>query len=104
MSFGSSIGDIVVLGQLAWKVCKSYRDAPENFRKIYHEALSLHAVLKEVEENISTRNLSETSQARLKIIGDGCHEVLKDLQNLVDKYDSLGTQSKRTWARLQWNP
>ena len=28
--------------------------------------------------------------------------MLSDLQALVDKYESLGTQSKRTWDRMKW--
>ena len=33
---------------------------------------------------------------------EGCEKVLVDLQNLVEKYESLGTQSKRTWDRMRW--
>ena len=39
---------------------------------------------------------------RLNIIKEGCEKVLIDLQNLVQKYESLGTQSKRTWDRMRW--
>jgi hypothetical protein len=62
----------------------------------------LHALLMEVEENLSAQTLSSTRQARLKTIGDGCRNVLEELQSLVDKYESLGTQSKRTWDRMKW--
>ena len=31
-----------------------------------------------------------------------CDKVLGDLQSLVDKYERLGTQSKRTWDRIKW--
>ncbi|KAI9768827.1 MAG: hypothetical protein M1840_004641 [Geoglossum simile] len=102
MSFGYGIGDIVLLGQLAWKAYKSCKDAPESFKNISYEVLSLHALLKEIEENLSAQTLSPTRQARLKTIGDGCRNVLEELQSLVDKYESLGTQSKRTWDRMKW--
>ncbi|KAH0537212.1 hypothetical protein FGG08_005991, partial [Glutinoglossum americanum] len=102
MSFGYSVGDIVLLGQLAWKAYKSCKDAPESFKNISHEVLSLHALLKEIEENLSAQTLSLTRQARLKTIGDGCYNVLEELQSLIDKYKSLGTQSKRTWDRMKW--
>jgi N-terminal domain on NACHT_NTPase and P-loop NTPases len=101
MSFGYSVSDIVVLGQLAWKAYRSCKDAPESFRNISREVLSLHALLKEIEENIGTETLS-SSQAHLKTIGDGCRNVLEELQSLVDKYESLGTQSKRSWDRMKW--
>lgn len=102
MSFGFSIGDFIALGQLAWKVYRSCKDAPECFKNISQEVLSLHAVLREVEENISAQTLPVTRQSNLKTIGDGCRNVLEDLQSLVDKYESLGTQSKRTWDRMKW--
>lgn len=28
--------------------------------------------------------------------------MLEDLQELLKKYESLGTQSKRTWDRIRW--
>jgi hypothetical protein len=102
MSFGFGIGDFIVLGQLAWKVYKSCKDAPESFKNISQEVLSLHAVLREVEENLSAQTLPVTRQANLETIGDGCRNVLEDLQSLVDKYENLGTQSKRTWDRMKW--
>ena len=39
---------------------------------------------------------------RLKTVGDGCRNVLGDLQDLVDEYQSLGIQSKRTYDRMKW--
>jgi hypothetical protein len=99
MSFGYSIGDITALGKLAWTVYKSCRDAPESFKNVSQEAMSLQSLLM---EKLSVETLSPTSQARLKTIGDGCRNVLEELQSLVDKYESLGTQSKRTWDRMKW--
>ena len=39
---------------------------------------------------------------RLNTVKEGCEKVLIDLQNLVQNYESLGTQSKRTWDRMRW--
>lgn len=62
----------------------------------------MHAVLKEGEETLFTRPLPPARAERLKLIKDGCDRVLVDLQSLVEKYESLGTQSKRTWDRMRW--
>jgi hypothetical protein len=102
MSFGYSVGDFVAVTQLAWTVYKSCRDAPESFNNISTELLSLHAVLKEVEEIISEQPLSETRRHHLATISHGCKCVLEDLRALVKKYESLGSQSKRTWDRMRW--
>ena len=100
--YGFGVGDFAAVGTLAWSVYKSCRAAPNSFNNISIEVLSLHAVLKEADETIFRSPLSPESQARLKTIGDGCQCVLGDLQALVDKYESLGTQSKRTWDRMKW--
>ena len=62
----------------------------------------MHAVLKECEETLFTRPLPPARVERLKAIKDGCDKVLVDLQSLVQGYESLGTQSKRTWDRMRW--
>lgn len=102
MSFGFSLGDFAVLGQLAWNIYKACKDAPEGFKNISQEVSSLHLVLKELEEIYPDADLSAAQQSRLEIIGDGCRAVLKDLQCTLDKYKSLGTRSRRTWDRLRW--
>jgi hypothetical protein len=103
MSFGYSVGDFIAIGTLAWNVYKSCKGAPESFGNLASEVLSLHAVLKEAEETVFAHPLSPTKQERLKAVGDGCYCVLKDLDNLLKKYQSLGTQSKRTWDRMRWD-
>ena len=99
--YGFGVGDVVTVDNLAWNVYKSCRAAPESFSNISLEVLSLYAVLKEAEETVFKRPLPPQSQARLKTVGDGCWSVLGDLQDLVDEYQSLRTQSKRTWDRMK---
>lgn len=100
--FGFGVGDFVAVGTLAWNVFKSCKAAPESFGNISVEVLSLHAVLKEGEETLFVRPLPPARAERLSVIKDGCDKVLVDLQSLVQKYQSLGTQSKRTWDRMKW--
>jgi hypothetical protein len=101
MSFGSAT-HVISVATLAWKVYKSCKEAPESFGHIAIDVASLHAVLKEVEETVFAQPLSPARQERLKTVGDGCYLVLKDLDRLVQKYESLGTQAKRTWDRMRW--
>ncbi|MCJ1469064.1 hypothetical protein MMC07_007696 [Pseudocyphellaria aurata] len=102
MSFGFSVGDIAALGQLAWRVYKACKDAPDSFKNISQEVSSLSMVLKEVEEALSNSGLSAPQQSRLKFVGEGCRVILEDLQSRLDKHNSLSTKSKRTWDRLGW--
>ena len=96
------MGDFAVLGQLAWKIYKTCKDAPESFQNLSQEVSSLHIVLKELEEIYSDAPLSTAQQSRLETVGDGCRAVLEDLQGILDRYNSLGTKTKRTWDRLGW--
>lgn len=84
MSFGYSVTDFVACGQLAWKIYKACKDTLDNFKNISHEVLPLHAVLKEVEEANSDANLSAARQSRQRTVGDGCRDVLEDLQAILD--------------------
>ena len=59
-------------------------------------------MLKEGEEILFVHPLPTARAERLHTIKEGCEKVLIDLQNLVEKYESLGTQSKRTWDRMRW--
>ena len=102
MSFGYSISDFITLGQLAWTVYKSCKDAPESFGNISQEVLSLHVIIKEFEDNVSGQAMTAAQLTGLRTVGDGCRSVLRDLESLVAKYESLGTKSKRTWDRLAW--
>ncbi|KAL8861026.1 MAG: hypothetical protein Q9178_002539 [Gyalolechia marmorata] len=106
MSFGFSVGDFLVVGTLAWEVYKNVykaaRDAPESFQKVHQDVLSLHAVLKESGETMFSSPMSLQRQQRLQTIAKCCTSVLDDLQNLVTKYEAMGTRGKWTWERFRW--
>jgi hypothetical protein len=102
MGYGYGVGDFIAIGTLAWKVYKSCKRVPEAFGHIFSEVLALHAVMKEAEETVFAQPLPPASQESLRAVGDGCHRVLQDLDNLVNKYKSLGKLSKRTWDRITW--
>ena len=103
MSIGYSVGDFVLLGQLAWTVFKSCKGAPESFANISYEVLSLHAVVKEFGDNLQEERIQSPSQlAGLRHVAGGCQRVLDDLKVLTDRYSSLGSQNKRIRDRLKW--
>ncbi|KAK5094137.1 hypothetical protein LTR70_004291 [Exophiala xenobiotica] len=56
--YGFSIGAIIAVGHLAWKLYKRCKTAPESFYNISQELQSLHAVLKECEEAFTGSNYS----------------------------------------------
>ena len=102
MSFGVGIGDIVSVSKLAWKVYKSCKDASEDFKNLSTEVVSLHVVLKETEEVIAENTPNRNQAFRLQNLSEGCQMVLQDLEQLIDRYKSLGSKSQRTWDRLKY--
>ena len=75
--------------------------APGVFGTISRELESLHCVLEEAADTQWSQPLPPRRQNRLKTILDGCISVLADLQYIVQKYQSLGTDEKSSWDRLR---
>lgn len=65
------------------------------------ELESLHCVLEEVADTELSNPLPPRKQVRLRTILDGCVKVLDDLQFIVQRYQSLGTEDKSAWDRLK---
>ena len=100
MSFGFSVGDFFAVGQLSWKVYKKCKDAPGNYVELSGEVGALHNVVKETEELLSQQDLTPQQEGGLLACQQGCRDVLKDLDRLLVKYESLGTNSRRTFDRM----
>ncbi|KAK5077042.1 serine palmitoyltransferase component [Lithohypha guttulata] len=86
-----------------WKLYKKCRTTPESYYNISQELNSLHAFLKECEEVFPEELRSSDRSARLTIILVGCTDIAEELGAIVQKYESLGLQQRRTWDRLQWH-
>jgi hypothetical protein len=102
MSFGYSVGDFVSIAAICWQVYKKCKDSSGEFRDVAIELSCLHSVLKETEEVLSEQNLSTVERARLQPLKDGVLYLVKELERRLQKYESLGTQSKRTMDRMGW--
>lgn len=104
MSFvGLGLGDVALVANFAWSLYKGCRDSSEDFRRLSVEVASLHVVLKETEDMMNEFTELDTSRRnRLQIHIDGCSSILQDLQKLLDSYESLRTQSQRTWDRMRF--
>ena len=100
MSFGYSVGDVLAVGQLCWKVYKKCKDSPGNYAELATEVGALHNVVKETEELLSQQALSSKQENKLLTCRQGCESVLKDLDGLLVKYESLGTSSRRAFDRM----
>ena len=102
MSFGFAVGDFIAVGQLCWKLYKKCKDSPGNYRELASEVGTLHNVIKETEELLSQQELTPKQKDKLQASMVGCNEVLEHLDQLLAKYESLGTNSQRTFDRMEF--
>ena len=102
MSFGFGIGDFMAVGQLAWQVYRKCKTAPSEFKTISSQLISLHIVIKDVNETIEEWELPEAKKSDLLQIGEDSKETLNELDQLLKKYSNLGMKSSRTLDRLRY--
>ena len=100
MSFGVSVGDFIAIGELCWRVYKRCKASPGVYAQLTGEVSSLHSVLKETEELVRQQTLSKRQRDRLLPCQKGCETVLGELDDLLTKYESLGTKSQRVFDRI----
>ena len=109
MSFGFSVGDFLAGGTLVWKVYNAYAGAPEQFRNVSQEILSLHVVFNKVEDQLrnqgfgnNTLRLGTKDTDDLKILHDGLQTIVEKLDALLQKYHSLMENRSISFDRLRW--
>ncbi|KAI9892057.1 MAG: hypothetical protein M1814_001762 [Vezdaea aestivalis] len=100
MSLGLSASDFITVPRFAWKVYIALKTSSSNYRDLCNEVLTVHVVLKEIEENIE--NIDSDKSKRLAQLALHCKNVLEDIEEILIKYDSLGTQAQRAWDRMKF--
>ena len=122
--FGFPVGDILAVGTLIRTVYKAYDSAPEQFRNFSQEILSLHVVVRKVEDQLGisgprriasgspqlasggvaslTLTLSTQGKNDLKILYDGLQSIMKELGDLLRKYQHLASSPTISFDRLKW--
>ena len=99
MSFGYSAGDAVLLSQLAWKTVQNARKACGEHDELTREALSLHVVLRRLEQDAEKpgspiNRPNDTYKEELDVVFDGCKKVLNVLDQVLTKYNALSDQER----------
>jgi hypothetical protein len=104
MSFGYSVGDFLLLTQLAYRTVQNARKACGAHDDLAREVSSLHIVLQRVEVEVSKPesilNKTEDNRRReLARLARHCERVLKVLEQILDKYNALPDE-KRSVTKL----
>jgi hypothetical protein len=110
MSFGYSIGDGILLVQLAWKTVQGAIQACGEHDELTREVSSLHRVLQRLHRELSNPNslLNQADKERreeLEELGDGCKRILNVMNSIVTKYNMLSNndrKGKRIWQKVKF--
>lgn len=111
-----SIGDILMLSQLAWKVGCAFtagrQGAPSQFQEIENElkglttAITLLAESLDEDGSLLARSDDKTREGLNKILGC-CRQTLDDLDSFVNQYQEIkrpdeagGLATQRTWRSV----
>jgi hypothetical protein len=102
MSFGISTGDFITIGKIALDLYQQCHDAPDEFRALSSELANLRTVLELISLTMKERTLDTSQKAYLHRLQEGCQDVLEELETLLNKYKSLGTNRKWKWKWISW--
>ena len=110
MSFGFSIGDAILLSQLARRTYRNARKACGEHHELTTEVRSLHAVLHRLQqEAIIAENpinrLENTCCKEIELLTDGCQTVLHDLNTILRRNIKVSAQQgslSRLLKRIQF--
>jgi hypothetical protein len=113
-----SIGDILMLSQLAWKIGRAFtagrKGAPSEFLEVETEVNSLAKALKLLAETLFAdaddsllQKADKDTQDGVATILTSCQRVVHDLDSLIDQYQVIkkhrtvgGFAIERSWSDL----
>ena len=102
--FGFSVSDFITLGQLAFKVYRSYQDAPSSFNEVSEQIKILHINLEEVADRLEEddRRILPSQRATMQEVATSCQSTLDRLEGVISQYSAMDMQRQLTWERLRW--
>lgn len=123
MSFTPSIGDVVMMAQIAWALAQAFtkgrKSAPAEFCEIEHQLYSLSAALEAIKraqekgdldiEHINPHSTSSESKDRsydqnaVKNILQNCLQTLTHLEKIVKKYNVISKPNSSSHGIGSWS-
>jgi len=116
MLFSVSVGDCILLLQLARAQYKNCVSAGTEYTEIAREVKSLYSILKSLRDEYSKTDSSllrsddkGKAKAELEEAVEGCGHILEDLQTLLAKYEGLQggdgeavNPARKLWHRIRF--
>ena len=110
MSFGYSVGDGILLVQLAWRTLQGARKACGEHDDLTREVASLHRVLQRLQKELANpdsllNRADDDRRQELNEHGRGCERVLNVMNSIVTRYNKLSAtkrSGKRIWQKIKF--
>ena len=115
--FGFGVGDFIAFGTLVLKVYTAYESAPKQFQNFSKEILSLHVVVRQVEDQLSISGSGGTARLPgsrgiaslitkynddLKVLCDELRTIMEELDDLLKRYQNLASNCRNPIGRFRW--
>jgi hypothetical protein len=72
------------------KVFNRLDDAPDEYRRLNYQVISLKGIVDVLGENLKTVQLSPADDQTCQHLIKGCNDILNRIQAVIDKYESIG--------------
>lgn len=110
MSFGYSVGDAVLLTQLAWHTVQGARKACGEHDELTREASSLHKVLQRLQHEVENPEspVNRADEDRRRELGEhvaDCERILRVMDEVLTKYNALSEDKrsgKKLWQKIRF--
>ena len=112
MSFGFSVSDVFELTRLVHRTYTGWRDACGKYASFTDELKSLDGILSRVQDEVrAADSIFKHNPEDLrgwKKVSKGCKTVISDLEQILERYDSLSKARgkkyrRRNWDSILWN-
>ena len=105
MSFGFSIGDIITVTQLTTRTYNGWKNACGEYSDITSNLAVLQTLLIRIEAEAQAPNSLIAYNAEdfggWKTLYKSCHTLIVELEEVLNKYKSLGTNRRKNWDRIR---
>jgi len=105
MSFGFSVGDIITLTQLTARTYNGWKKACGKYSDITSNLAVLQTLLMRIEAEAQAPNslIARNTEdfGGWKTLYESCYTLVVELEEVLDKYKSLGTNRLKNWDRIR---
>ena len=95
MSSGPSVGDIIAISGLAFKVHAAYKSNGGDYSHISEEVEELQILIAKAAQHFKNTTISSDDHCYGRRIFKGCLGILEELNSLIEKFRSLASKNRK---------